>query len=185
MQTNRKELFLVIGAVLLVWMLLVVCVTRWHASRVPKGAGVAPELPHFPGTESIQEQESENLGWRKYWFTLEEDFPSTTAYQFYQKELSGQGWRPVPEGEPQWVRQETKDEARDLFQATWLAPNRLYRVDLEMMSVVKERREGGRVVGETREPGIKVFVTLQRVLDPALLFAPSEPEAGKGEIEVK
>jgi len=185
MTTNRKELFVAIGAVLVVWVLLLVAVSRWQAHRPPKGAGAAPELPHFPGTENIGEQESENLGWRKYWFTLEEDFPSRTVYQFYQKELGAQGWRLVPEGEPQWVRQETKGEVRDVFHATWVAPNRLYEVDLDMMSVVEVRREGGRVMGETREPGIKVYVKLQRVMAPGLLFPPGGPEAGKGEIEVR
>ncbi len=185
MNTNRKELFVAIGAVMMVWVLLLVGVSRWQAHRPPRGAGMAPELPHFPGTEDIREQESENLGWRKYWFTLEEDFPSTTVYQFYQKELGGQGWRQVPEGEPQWMREEAKGEAHDLFHATWVAPNRLYQVDLDMMSVVQVRREGGRVTGESREPGIKVFVKLQRVLTPVLLFPPGEPGAGKGEIEVR
>ena len=209
MHVSRKEIFLGIGVVLVAWVLLLVALSRWQASRPAKQVSVQPELLHYPGTEEVAEQESENLGWRKYWFTLDEPYPSTSVYQFYRREMEAQGWRLVPGGEPEWVREETDEGARDLFRATWLAPNRLYQLDLDMMSVVKGKREGEQVVSEERgfdsatrpadksaqprptpsavegrEPGIRVFVTLRRVVLPGLLLPPSEPEKPKGEIEV-
>jgi hypothetical protein len=185
MRISRREIFLGIGVVLLAWVLLLVALSRWQAGRPPKRGAVQPELVHYPGTEDVPEQESENLGWRKYWFTLNEPYPSTSVYQFYRREMEAQGWRLVPEREAEWVTQETDEGRRDLFHATWLAPDRLYQMDLDMMSVVKEKREGDRVVSALREEGIKVFVTLRRVMMPGLLLPPTAPEEAKGEIEVR
>ena len=185
MRVSRKEILIGIGVVLLAWVLVLVALSRWQANRPAKQVSVQPQLPHYPGTEGVAEQESENLGWRKYWFTLSEPYPSTSVYQFYRQEMAAQQWRLVPEEEPKWAREETDEGARDLFHATWLAPNRLYQLDLDMMSVVNQKREEGRVVREVRQPGIRVYVTLRRVVMPGLLLPPTEPEKPKGEIEVR
>lgn len=182
---SRREILLVLGTALLTWVLVLVVLSRWQAARRPDLARQEPELVHYPGTEGVAEQESENLGWRKYWFTLDEPFPSTSVYEFYRNEMERRRWRLVPGRAPTWVRQESREGARDLFHATWLSPDRLYQLDLDMVSLVRQRRESGRVVSETREPGIRVYVTLRRVVMPGLLLPPVEPEAGRGEIEVR
>jgi len=173
----------IFGALMVGWVGLMVGLHKWQKSRSPSRTVVRPDLVHYPGTEGVPEQESENLGWRKYWFTFGEDYPSKTVYQFYQREMASQGWRLMPDREPEWIRRESKGKARDVFRATWLSPDRLYQLDLDMVSVAKVTREGDRVVSEEREPGMQVYVTLRRVMIPGMLLPPTQPEDVKGEIE--
>jgi len=184
MSVRRKDLFLVLAVILIAWVAVMAGLARWQRSRAVKQVAVQPELPHFPGTEAVQEQTVPNLGWTKYWFTLNEDYPSKSVYYFYRKELEPQGWRRIPAAEPQWYRMESGEEARDMLRATWLAPNRLHQIDLEMVSVVELEREAASVVGETREPGIRIYVTLRRVLMPGLLRPPQPTQPPRGAIEV-
>ncbi len=174
---------MIFGALMVGWVGLMVGLHKLQQARTPLRTVVRPELVHYPGTEDIPEQESENLGWRKYWFTFGEDYPSITVYQFYQREMAKQGWRLVPDREPEWIRQDEKGKVRDVFRATWLSPDRLYQLDLDMVSVASVTREEGRVVDEEREPGMRVYVTLRRVMVPGMLLPPTEPGPLKGEIE--
>ena len=185
MASHRRELFLVIIAVCLAWLAIVIGLSKWQQSHRRTGAGAEPNLPHYPGTESVQEQTAPSLGWRKYWFTLNEDYPSKSAFYFYRNQLEPQGWRRTPEAEPQWLRPKSKEEAQDLFHATWVSPNRLFQIDLDMVSSVTLLREGDHIVGEERKPGIKVYVTLRRVLTPSLLMSPKQPESWRSEIEAR
>ena len=54
---------------------------------------------------------------------------------------------------------------------------------MDMVSVASVTREEGRVVDEEREPGMRVYVTLRRVMVPGMLLPPTEPGPLKGEIE--
>jgi hypothetical protein len=183
--SHRRELTISIVVLAVAWLVLMVVLGRWQEARRARGGPAAePKLLHYPGTEGVQEQTVANLGWRKYWFTLEEDYPSKSAFYFYRDALESQGWRPAASGEPQWYRRKGKDEDQDLFRASWISPNRLFQIDLDMASTIKANPEGGATAGEVREPGIKVYVTLHRVLGPALLAPTAPPARGRPQIEV-
>jgi len=184
--SHPRQLTISIIALAAIWLVLMVLLGKWQQGRGRRAGGAAePRLVHYPGTESIPEQTVPNLGWRKYWFTLEEDYPSKSAFYFYRNELEGQGWRLATRGEPQWYRRTGEEENQDLFRASWVSPNGLFQVDLDMVSAVKVRREGEAVTGEDREPGIRVYVTLHRVMGPALLAPVGEPRSGRPQIEVR
>jgi len=184
MKLNRRELIRTVAVVAAIWVAILVVAARWQGRAERAGGKSTPELVHYPGTENIEEQHSANLGFRKYWFTLNEDYPSKSVYYFYSNELEPKGWMPLHRGEPRWVRQVAKNEARDVFQAMWGSPDNLFQLQLDMMSVAKPVDEGEPLSGEAREPGIEVFVTLQRTLHPGLIMQPKAPTARPGvEIE--
>lgn len=184
MSISRKELLRVLGVILLAWVILLLALGKWQQRQAPERVGAEPELVHYPGTEGIQEQLAPNLGFRKYWFRLNEDYPSKSVFYFYQNEMGAKGWQLVSGGEPQWRRRESKDEIADLFHATWLSPDRLFQLDVEMVSRVKLTRQGPEMANEEREPGIRVYVTLRRVSMPGLMVPGPPKEPRRGEIEL-
>ena len=185
MNVSRRELIVAIGIILVTWLVLLIAVMKWQQRAAHGRPEVEPALLHYPGTESTQEQTSRNLGLRKYWFRLNEEYPSKSVFYFYQRSLEPKGWTPVAEGEPQWFRRESKEEAHDLFRATWLSPDRLFQFDLEMDSVVKVTGHEGGAVTEEREPGILVYVTQRRATMPSFLIPSPAGQPRRGEIELK
>ena len=184
MKLNRRELIRTIAVVAAIWVVILVVASRWQGRGVQATGKNAPALVHYPGTTNVEEQLSKNLGFRKYWFTLNEDYPSKSVYYFYRDELEPKGWTPMQRGEPRWVRQFAKDEERDVFLAMWGSPDNLFQLQLDMMSVAKRVDEAEPLSGEVREPGIEVFVTLQRTLHPGLIMRPKAPTTRPGvEIE--
>lgn len=184
MSSHRRELVLTIVALAAIWLVLMIALGRWQRGR-RGGAAAEPKLVHYPGTEGVEEQRVPNLGWHKYWFTLDEDYPSKSVFHFYQNRLESEGWRLAESGEPQWYRRKGKEEDEDLFRTSWISADNLFQIDLDMVSTVKVRREGGAVVGEDRKPGITVYVTLHRVVGPALLAPAGQAGTGRREIEVR
>jgi len=181
MDLNRRQLFVVIAVICAAWVGLVVGLSRWQQSHHAARPSAEPDFPHFPGTEGVAEQTSPNLGWRKYWFHLNEDYPSKSVLNFYQQEMATGGWRLVGSQLPQWHRRNGDEEAYDVLEATWVAPNRLFQLDLQMLSRVALVRQAEEVVSEDRAQGIEVYVTLRRVLAPGLIVpqaAPSPPRPG-------
>ncbi len=183
-ELNRWELIRTVAVVAAIWVAILVVASRWQGRGVEATGKNAPELVHYPGTRDVEEQHSENLGFRKYWFTLNEDYPSKSVYYFYRDELEPKGWVPLHRGEPAWVRQFAKDEARDVFLAMWGSPDNLFQLQLDMMSTAKRVDEDGVQPSEEREPGIEVFVTLQRTLHPGLIMRPKTP-AGRPGVEIE
>lgn len=188
--TLRRELFIVLGIVIIGWVLLMSLVSKWQRTSAAGKVTIEPQLVHYPGTESAPEQEAPNLGFRKYWFHLGEDYPSLSVYTFYQRKLEPDGWKLLREGAPQWIRRYEKKEALDLFRATWISADGLFQLDLEMMSTVKLIAHEDGEPTEKRQRGIDVFVTLRRVLLPGIAApvpgAPLEKAVPAGpQIEVK
>jgi len=176
---NKRELIRMIALIAVVWVAIVIGISRWQQSR-PAGARAEPRLIHYPGTEQAPEQTGANLGLHKYWFRLNEPYPSKSVYYFYQNQLEPHGWRQLGTGEPKWVRVVETGSPRDLFEAVWLSPDNLFAVQLQMMSVVKQTTDGSALAREEREPGIKVFVTLQRAIAPGLMLQ-EQPKTPPGD----
>ncbi len=178
---NRRDFLRTILLLCLAWVAVTILLARW-TQRSQQHAG--PRLLHYPGTESRPEQTLPTLNLRKYWFALPEDYPSLTVYDFYQRELTARGWRPLSPATPTWQRQlDRKDEtkAHDLFDTTWISPDRLYQLRLQLLAEVTLTRDGDRITAEQRRPGLQVYVTQQRSISPWLLDPPRK-ERG---IEVK
>ena len=183
MRFDRRELALVLGIVVVAWVVLLFALNKWQRSKLPETR--EPELTHYPGQESVPEQRAENIGLRKYWFVLDEDYPSQSVYQFYRSEYRQRGWQAVGRGEPQWFRRTEGGKLFDLFHAMWISPDRLFQVELELKSEVRPIREEGVIVSEERLPGIEVYVTQRRAMSPSLI-SPSAPEGRpRGEVEVE
>jgi hypothetical protein len=135
-----------------------------------------PPLLHYPGTESVDEQQLPNLGLRKYWFTLREPYPSLRVFDFYQRELTPRGWHAAWKVAPAWQRADQGEVEHDVFSAMWLSADNVYQLQLQMNSTVDVTRKGDQVVSEARRPGIEVYVTQQRSLGPWLLQdKPAQP----------
>jgi hypothetical protein len=177
---NRRELLRMVAVLAAVWALVMLLLTVLQRSAKPGRIPTEPLLVHYPGYEDVEEQTSENLGFRKYWFTLNEDYPSKSVYYFYKNLLEAEGWRPLAAGEPQWTRQTTDEEARDLFHAVWVSPDSLFQIELQMLSTVQLVRQQEAVVLGEREPGIQVFVTQRRALHPGIIFRPRAPAPERG-----
>jgi hypothetical protein len=161
---NKRELLRMIALVAVVWVAILFGLSKWQRSR-PASRDQGPQLVHYPGTEQVEEQTSPNIGLRKYWFQLNEEYPSKSVYYFYQRQLGPQGWKLLGAAEPRWGRVVEGDE----------------RVDLQMMSVVKPVKGKDPLAGEERQPGIQAFVTLRRAMHPGLLMRePSKPSQGEG-----
>jgi len=183
---SRKEILRVLGLVLVAWVGALVLIAWVQRARPASGPAGKLTLPRYPGTESAPCQTSPNLGMEKYWFTLNEDYPSKSVYYWYKNELEPRGYVLVTQREPDWVRRGSGDKSYDLFQATWLEPGRLFQIDLQMVSTVTRASEGEGVVVEQREPGIKVYVTRQRVMHPELMFGEErEKRPPRSEIELR
>ncbi len=168
-RSNKRELLRMVALITLAWVAILLGLTRWQRSR-PANIQSEPQLIHYPGTEAAPEQTSTNLGLRKYWFRLDEEYPSKSAFYFYQEELEPKGWKRLGSREPEWARTIAKDGTRDLFDAVWVSPDRLFTLELQMMSVVKPLKGVSSLTAEEREPGIEVFVTLRRSLHPGILL---------------
>ena len=181
----RKELLIVLGVVLVGWMVLMAGLARWQRSRAVQRVTTEPELIHYPGTEGAEEQTSPNMSFRKYWFKLNEDYPSLSVFYFYQKQLEPKGWKLMTKGAPAWVQQQEKDKLVDVFRAVWMDPKGLFQLDLEMASTVRLAKHDLGMETQDREPGIKVYVTLRRSLLPGMLMPPEEAAPSRGEIEVR
>ena len=189
MKVNRRELLHIIGVVFVVWLVLVAGLSKWQQWQAAREtevgvAVVEPELPHYPGTEDIPEQTSPALGWRKYWFELDEGYPSKSVLYFYRNELEQDGWRLLGPGEPVWYRRESPDEVRDLLQAVWLSPDALFQIQVDLVSVVERVMHDGEPVGEHRQPGMYVYVTLSRAMMPMLIRPGPQRPPSRSEIEV-
>ncbi|MBN1459321.1 MAG: hypothetical protein JXA57_07280 [Armatimonadetes bacterium] len=184
MSFNRREMLIIFGVLGLVWALLLAGLVKWQRGGAERKASNEPELLHYPGTESIEEQTSINLGFRKYWFVLHEDYPSESVYLWYKNELEQQGWRPAVPGQPQWRRHVSGNEAKDMFQAMWISPDNLFQYEVELLSIARPADEHNPLMGERRDEGIQVFVTLRRALHPGIIMQPRAPEQRGGGIEV-
>lgn len=178
---HRRELMIAILVLAAGWVALMVVLAKLQGGRE---AEKAPTFPHYPGTESVKEQTVPGLGSRKYWFTLNQDYPSTAVYQFYRGELQPQGWRRLGP-EPTWRRKEEKEQVRDLFQTMWLSADRIYQMELQMASTVEVSRKGDKIVSEKRKPGIEVYVTLRRAMGPWLLESDGRGRPAPDAIELK
>jgi hypothetical protein len=115
---------------------------------------------------------------------LNEDYPSKSVLSFYQQEMDARGWLLVGNPQPRWHRRNGEEEAYDVLEATWVAPNRLFQLDLQMLSRVALVSQAGEVLGEDRARGIEVYVTLRRVLAPGLIVPQSAPAAPRSGIEL-
>jgi len=178
---NRRELIIAILVISAGWVALMVVLARLQSGgETSRG----PALVHYPGTESVKEQIVPNLGWRKYWFTLKQPYPSTAVYEFYQNELLPKGWRRMGP-EPRWIRKAEKERVRDLFQTMWLSADRVYEIDLQMVSTAEVTRKGEAIATEERRPGIEVYVTLRRAMGPWLLESGGKREPPPGTIDLK
>jgi len=173
-----------IAVVCAAWVGLVLGLSRWQHSRSATRPSAEPYFPHFPGTEGVAEQTSPNLGWRKYWFRLNEDYPSKSVLNFYQHEMDAQGWLLAGNQQPHWHRRNGDDEAYDVLEATWVAPNRLFQLDLQMLSRVTLVSQAEEVLSEDRARGIEVWVTLRRVLAPGLIVPQPVPATPRSGIEL-
>jgi len=189
--SQRRELLVALLAVLIGWIVLMSLVSRWQRSRAGQRVTIETPLVHYPGTESVEEQTEPNMEFRRYWFHLNEDYPSLSVFHFYRQKLEPDGWRMPGNNPPNWVRQQDKDTVRNVFHATWVNRTELFQLDLEMMSTAKVVKHEGGTQSEQRQPGLDVFVTQRRVLMPGLTYPPPEsaPESKKGpagpQIEVK
>ncbi len=184
MRFGRRELVLTVAAMIAAWVVMLLLLAAWQRRSGSARPSSEPELIHYPGTEDVAEQTSVNLGLRKYWFSLDETYPSKSVYHFYDREYRQRGWRRLYRGEPQWYRRSERGMFYDLFHAVWVGPDRLFQVELEMKSEVKPVRDGGEVVAEERAPGIKVYVTQKRVIFPGTMGRPERRTKPRGEIEV-
>jgi len=173
---SRRELIRIVGLVLVAWVVVLVGLATLQRSRSAGARPGEPSLPRYPGTEGLPEQRSEPLGMRKYWFEIEEQYPSRSVYHWYRRVLREQGWQMLGQ-DADWMRRGGSDGGHDVLHATWVSPDRLFQVDVEMLSRVRRVERGPGAVSEEREPGIQVYVTLRRVLAPHLLAAPRERSA--------
>jgi len=181
----RRELLVALGVILVGWIVLMVALARWQRGKAGEKTWSEPELVHYPGAESAPEQTVPNLGIRRYWFHLSEDYPSQSVFGFYRKMLEAEGWRRVGENPPTWVRRQSKDEIWDGFDASWTDPKGLFQLDLQMVSQVRLARHEGSEPTERREPGIEVFVTQRRALFPGFALPPQRSAPPRREIEVR
>jgi hypothetical protein len=163
MEWRRRDILRAMLVLAMAWVLVVVAVSHWQRRAPRRGE---PKLVHYPGTESVTEQEVPNLGYRKYWFHLDEEYPSTRVYQFYRKALAAQGWRFAWGEEPRWERRTEKGKAQDLFMAGWVSGDGLFEITLQMLSTVKVTTADGDVIAEERAPGMDVYVTMRRSMLP-------------------
>jgi len=184
MRFSRKELVLTVAAMVAAWVVMLLLLAAWQRRSVSARSGSEPELIHYPGTEDAAEQTSVNIGLRRYWFSLDEAYPSKSVYRFYDREYRQRGWRRSHAGEPEWYRRSESGVFYDLFHAVWVGPDRLFQVELQMKSEVKPVREGGELVTEERVPGIKVYVTQRRVIFPGAMGPPERRTRPRGEIEI-
>jgi hypothetical protein len=183
MSFNRRDMLIAFAVLGLVWALLLAGLVRWQRGAAQRRPTNEPEFIHYPGTENIEEQTSANLGFRKYWFTLNEDFPSTSVYLWYKNELEQKGWKPVSAREPRWTRHVAGKEARDIFQAMWISPDNLFQLETELVSIARPADEDNPLLGEQRDEGIQVFVTLRRALHPSIIMQPRTRQRRGAEIE--
>ncbi len=172
--TLRRDFVILLGILVVGWLLLMAGLARWQRSRPVSPAAAEPPLIRYPGAESAPEQTADPTGFRRYWFHLNEDYPSLSVYNFYKQQLEGERWRPLGQGQPQWVRREDRDVSRDLFRATWISANGLFQIDLEMTSTVQVTKHDDTRV-EQRQPGMDVFVTMRRALMPGITTPIPEP----------
>ncbi len=180
---SRRELLVTIAALGAAWVVAMLLLTAWQRRTGQRRAGSEPTLIHYPGTEDRPEQTSLNLGFRKYWFLLHEAYPSKSPYQFYDREMRQRGWRRHGAGEPQWYRRAEGGRVYDLLHAVWVSPDGLFQMELEMTSAVTQTGGEEEAVSEEREPGIKVYVTQQRVTIPSLMIPKGPGGRPRGEIE--
>lgn len=180
---SRRELLVAIAGLAAAWVVAMVLLTAWQRRSGQRQTGAEPALVHFPGTEGVAEQTSANLGFRKYWFPLDETYPSKSPYQFYDREMRQRGWRRHGAGEPQWYRRTEGGQVYDLLHAVWVSPDKLFQLELEMTSAVTQTEGEEEAVSEEREPGIKVYVTQQRVTIPSLMIPKGPGGRPRGEIE--
>ena len=184
MKFSRRELVLTVAAMIAAWVVMLLLLAAWQRRSGSARSGSEPELIHYPGTEDVAEQTSVNIGLRRYWFSLDEAYPSKSVYHFYDREYGERGWRRSHPGEPEWYRRSERGLFYDLFYAVWVGPDRLFQVELQMKSEVKPVWEGGELVAEERVPGIKVYVTQKRVVFPGTMGRPERRTRPRGEIEV-
>lgn len=174
MEWRRREILRAMLVVALAWVLVVLAVSHWQ-HRAPRSS--EPKLIHYPGTESVTEQVVPNLGYHKYWFHFNEEYPSIRVYQFYRNALAAEGWRFVWGEEPRWQRHTEKGKVQDLFMAGWVSRDGLFEITLQMLSEVKVKTDDGDVVSEERAPGMDVYVTMRRALAPWGLWE-EKPKGG-------
>lgn len=170
MNISRRQLIRLVAVIGIAWIAGLMLLARWQRATGTSTEMGGPELIHYPGTEDIPEQTSPNIGFRKYWFELAEEYPSKSVFYFYQNELTSEGWQLLGDGQPRWKRYVSGDQGNDIFRALWASPDGLYQLELEMLSVAQLIKQDGEIVSEDREPGVKVYVTLRRAVIPHVLL---------------
>ncbi len=175
---NRAEFIRAVLLLCLVWVLITIGLAAWQRRSQPLG----PPLLHYPGTESVTEQTVPTLASRKYWFQLREDYPSLSVFTFYQQALAARGWHSTWTVTPTWQRVPGEGQANDVFEAAWISPDRVYQLQLQMVSTVTVTKAGESTT-EVRQPGIKVYVTQMQSVGPWLLE--QKPKEQRPSIDVK
>lgn len=170
----RRELLVVLVAVLVGWVVLISLLSKWQRGRAGDRVTNEPAFVHYPGTESVQEQTASTTGFRRYWFHLNEDYPSLSVYRFYKSKLEPDGWRAVGQSPPNWVSRPDKSATSDLLRATWIDKQGLFQLDVEMVSTVTATKQPDGTTVKARKPGIEVYVTMRRVLLPGVTFPQPE-----------
>lgn len=170
----RRDLVVALVAMLVGWILLLTLISKWQRGRAGERVTNEPALIHYPGTEAVEEQTASTTGFRRYWFHLNEDYPSLSVYQFYKNKLEADGWKPVGQSPPVWVSRPDKNATSDLFRATWVDRKGLFQFDVEMVSTMTETKRAGGATSKDRKPGIDVYVTIRRVLLPGITFPQPE-----------
>jgi hypothetical protein len=131
-----KRLAMLLVALLLVWVLILALLSK---NRRQSGDGQRQELPVYYGAYEVQRKRAEAADWEMVQYRVEIAYPSTAVYEFYRKVFENQGWTRRPADQmPQWTLTPRRGKTDAVFDAAWVDPKQLRRIDLRLVAVPDE-----------------------------------------------
>lgn len=155
-----RRLKIAVALLLLTWIVVLVALSRLQP--VQRGQQSAP-LPIYPEAYDTSIRSLPDRGWRGATYAVALDYPSLVVFDYYDERMREQRWsRLDAPARPQWQVSKRDGGQRAVLVATWLAPDQLLRLDLQL---IWERRSPP-APDAASGPHMQVIATMSRNLIP-------------------
>lgn len=114
-----------------VWIIVLVVLSRTH--RIARSPEPEAVLPVYPKAYQVDLRSFPDRDWSSADYFVPLDYPSMEVFRYYDERMTQQGWSRVDaRGLSEWSVTPRDGGKHAALTASWLGPNRLLRLDLQL-----------------------------------------------------
>ena len=150
-----------------VWIVVLVVLSRTH--RVARSPEPKAVLPVYPKAYQVDLRTFPDRDWTSANYLVPLDYPSMDVFTYYDERMTQQGWSRVDaQGLSEWSVTPQDGGEHAALTASWLGPNRLLRLDLQL---AWDSPKGGKE-SDAAAPKMRVSASMSRNYVPATATPP-------------